>query len=260
MERVSNYNAGLYFWPGDPNKLGFEAMVGGQSHPFSMDRDGRNKKDLTRGPNGFTYGSSASPDGKQIAYHKDYQVYIADADGSNPRQIKSGQPFNFVPKWSPDGQWLLFLSGEHYNCHPHVVRRDGTALRKVGDRNGYKGVVNIFDVPDFHGGSSDVPVWSPDGKWIYYSSRVGESIELMRNSPEGKAQQLTQTKPGTHNYHPAVSPSGKQLVFGSDRGGMRQLYVMPAEGGQAIAITQVPPGSAAMWAHWQPDKAAGPAK
>ncbi|MBI3408595.1 MAG: PD40 domain-containing protein [Planctomycetes bacterium] len=34
------------------------------------------------------------------------------------------------------------------------------------------------DVPDIHGGSSDQPAWSPDGKWIYYTAKVGESVEL----------------------------------------------------------------------------------
>jgi Tol biopolymer transport system component len=133
-----------------------------------------------------------------------------------------------------------------------VVRKDGTGLRKVGDRNGYKGVVDILDVPDFHGGSSDVPVWAPDGQWIYYAARVGESIQIKRTSLEGKEEQLTHTKAGTRNYQPAVSPDGKWIVFGSNRSGVRQLYVLAAQGGEARAITNVPLGSGAMWAYWQP--------
>ena len=54
---------------------GFQALIGGDSHPFSMDLDGRNKKDLTENSREFAYGFSASPDGKQIAYHKSYQIY-----------------------------------------------------------------------------------------------------------------------------------------------------------------------------------------
>ena len=38
-------------------------MIGGASHPFRMDRDGRNKVDLTKGAAGFTYGLNASRDG-----------------------------------------------------------------------------------------------------------------------------------------------------------------------------------------------------
>ena len=103
VERVSNYNSGLFCWPGDPERYGFTALSGGESHPFSMRLDGTDKRDLAQG-SGFAYGFSASPDGKRIAYHKDYQVYLADADGGHPARIETGNPFNFVPTWSPDGQ------------------------------------------------------------------------------------------------------------------------------------------------------------
>jgi Tol biopolymer transport system component len=252
VERVSFYNTGVFFWPKGPKKLGFQALIGGNSHPFSMDLDGRKKKDLTENSKEFAYGFNASPDGKQIAYHKSYQIYIADADGANARHIETGQPFNFAPQWSPDGEWLLFVAGEHYNCHPNIVRRDGSGLRKVADRQGHRGEVTVFDVPDFHGGSSDIPIWSRDGKWIYYTAKVGDCVELMRVSLAGKVEQLTRTGSGHINYHPQFSPDGKWMVFGSNRSGTRQLYIMSAEGGDAWPITQVKPGWGAMWAYWQP--------
>ena len=58
IERVSFYNGGLFFWPNDPAKLGFTALIDGNSHPFRMDRDGRNKIDLTKGSKEFAYGFS----------------------------------------------------------------------------------------------------------------------------------------------------------------------------------------------------------
>ena len=217
-----------------------------------MDLDGRNKKDLTADSKEFAYGFNASPDGKQIAYHKSYQIFFAEADGSKAQRIETKQPFNFAPQWSPDGEWLLFLAGEHYNCHPYIVRRNGTELRKMADRQGHRGEITIFDVPDFHGGSSDVPLWSHDGMWIYYTAKIGGSVELMRVSLSGSIEQLTQTGQGSLNYHPKFSPDGKRLVFGSNRTGTRQLYVMPAEGGSSNEITQAKPGWGAMWANWQP--------
>lgn len=256
VERVSFYNTGVFFWPNDPQRLGFQALIGGDSHPFRMDLDGRNKQDLTADSKEFAYGFNASPDGKQIAYHKSYQIFIADADGANAKRVETGLPFNFSPQWSPDGEWVLFVAGEHYNCHPHIVRRHGNGLRKVADRQGYRGVVEFLDVPDFHGGSSDVPLWSPDGKWIYYTAKVGESAELMRVSLTGAIEQLTQTQARRLNYHPKFSPDGRWLVFGSNRTGTRQLYVMRAEGGDVVyPITHVKPGWGAMWPHWQPPSA-----
>lgn len=252
IDRVSIYNTGLFFWPNDPNKLGFQAIIDGQSHPFSMDRDGHNKVDLTSNAQEFAYGFSASPDGRRIAYHQNYQIYLANADGSQAMNVETGFPFNFVPQWSPDGKRLMFLSGEHYNCHPYIVSADGTGLRQIANRNGYRGVVEFLDVYDFHGGSSDVPVWSPDGKWIYYTAHSGESVELFRVDLNGQSTQLTHSPAGSLNYHPKPSPDGKWLVFGSNRSGVRQLYVMRHNGQDCIAITHVSSGWGAMWAHWQP--------
>lgn len=100
VERVSFYNTGLFFWPNDPTKLGFTALIGGNSKPFRMDRDGRNKTDLTKNSNGFAYGFSSSPDGLRISYHENYQVYLANADGT----------LHYHPKPSPDGLSIAYGS------------------------------------------------------------------------------------------------------------------------------------------------------
>jgi Tol biopolymer transport system component len=252
VDRVSFYNSGVFFWPDDPTKLGFTALIDGNSHPFRMDRDGKNKRDLTKDSKEFTYGFSASPDGKRIAYHKNYQVYLANADGSDARQVKTGNSFNFVPKWSPDGTEVLFLSGEHYNCHPFLVRADGSEPRKLADRGGYRGVTEFLDVPDYHGGSSDTPVWSADGTSVYYTTKIGSNVELFRVSRDGKREQLTETPAGSTHYHPLVSPDGAFLVYGGRRTGIRQLYVMRLKDRKERRITNLEEGQGAMWPHWQP--------
>lgn len=252
VERVSFYNSGLFFWPGDKTKLGFTALVGDNSHPFRMDRDGRNKTDLTSQSKEFAYGFSSSRDGRRIAYHQNYQVYLADADGSHAVKVETGQPFNFVPTWSPDGQWVLFLCGEHYRCHPHLVRADGTGLMKLADRGTYKGVIEFLDVPDFHGGSSDTPAWSADGKSVFYTAQVGDCVELFQVTLEGKSTQLTQSAAGTFHYHPQPTPDGKWLLFGSQRDGIRQLFLLRLSDRKEYQLTHLTSGHAAMWPHWQP--------
>jgi Tol biopolymer transport system component len=252
VDRVSFYNGGLFFWSNDGNKLGFTALVDGNSHPFRMDRDGRNKVDLTRGSKEFAYGFSSSPDSKRIAYHKNYRVYLADADGSNAVHIPTGQPFNFGPTWSPDGRWVLFVSGEHYKCHPYLVRADGSGLRKIADRGGYRGVIAFLDVPDFHGGSSDTPVWSADGRSVYYTAQAGASVELFRIALDSKPEALTKSAGGTLHYHPQPSGDGKWLLYGSKRNGVRQLFVMRLADRAEHRLTNLKNGHAAMWPHWQP--------
>jgi hypothetical protein len=251
VERVSDYNSGLFFWPSDPTRLGFTAIIGGESRPYAMNRDGADKRDLSAAA-GFTYGFSSSPDGKRISYHRGYQVYLADADGPHAVRLDTGQPFNFSPQWSPDGKWLMFLAGEHYNCHPYVACRDGSGLRKLADRGGYRGTVTYMEVADFHGGSSDVPSWSADSQWVYYTSQIGNRVELVRVSLAGRTERLTHSAPGVLNYHPRPSPDGKWVLFGSNRDGVRQLYVARADGADLYPITHLRRSWGAMWPHWQP--------
>ena len=254
IDRVSFYNTGLFFWKNEPKKLGFTAIIDGNSHPFRMNLDGKNKLDLTKDSKEFSYGFSSSPDGKRIAYHKNYQIYVADADGNNAQKIETQNPFNFAPAWSPDGSWLLFVSGEHYNCHPCMAKSDGTGFKKLADRGGYRGVVDFIDVPDFHGGSSDVPCWSKDGKSVFYTAILENKVELFQITTDGAITQLTKSKPMTLHYHPQPSPDGKYLVYGSKRDGVRQLFVMNLEDKTEKQITNLQSGSAAMWPHWQTSK------
>jgi Tol biopolymer transport system component len=251
VDRVSFHNTGLFFWPNDPTKLGFQALIDGDSHPFRMDRDGTNKRDLTKDSKEFAYGFSASPDGRRIAYHKSYKVYVADADGTNALVVPTGQPFNFAPQWSVDGKHLLFVAGEHYHCHPYLVAADGTGLRKLADRAGYRGVIEFLDVPDFHGGSSDIPAWSADGTAVFYTASVGPSVELFRVSLDGRSERLTRSGEGSLLYHPTPSPDGRWLAYGLKRNGIRQLYLMRLADRSERRLTALGKGHAAMWPHWQ---------
>lgn len=251
VERVSHYNGGLFFLP-DGRTLGFTALINGLSKPYLMDLDGTHKRDVSGEGGGFAYGYSASPAGKQISYHENYQIYVADADGSNKRHIDTGHPFNFGPQWSADGEWLLFLSGRHGQSNPHVVRRDGTGLKKLVDLGGYKSSILFLDVPDFHDGSSDLPVWSPTGLTVFHTARVGANVELFATELDGTSTPLTKSSPGTLHYHPTPSGDGTRLAYGSLRDGVRQLFVMNLADRSERQLTRLSRRSAALWPHWQP--------
>ena len=201
----------------------------------------------------LVHGRSISPDGKRCAFEDPaYRLYLADADGSNAKQVKTGLQFHLIPSWSPDGSWVLFVAGEHYDCHPHVIKADGTGLKKLASRNGYRGVIDFLDVYDFHDGSSDLPVWAPDSKSVFYTAKKGGNVELYRVALDGKSEQLSDGPAGAMHYHPAPSPDGKWLVYGSKRDGVRQLYVMRLGDRKEHRITDLKKGHAAMWASWQP--------
>lgn len=257
VDRVSHYNGGLFFLP-EGRGLGFTALIDGLSKPYVMDLDGRYKRDVSGKGTGFIYGYTASPDGRLISYHENYQIYISRPDGSDKRHVPTGNPFNFGPLWSRDGRWVLFVSGKHGDSHPHLVRPDGTGLKKLFDRGGYKGSIEFLDVFDFHQGSSDLPVWSVDGQSVFCTGRIGKNIELFEIALDGTTTQLTKTPAGTLHYHPQPSPDGTRLLYGSQRDGVRQLFVMRLADRTETQLTDLKSGRAAMWPHWQPTRTVGP--
>jgi Tol biopolymer transport system component len=201
----------------------------------------------------LVHGRTISPDGKRSAFEdRAYRLFFADGDGSNAKQIHTGMRFQLLPSWSPDGSWVLFVAGEHYDCHPHIIKADGTGLKKLASRNGYRGVINFLDVYDFHDGSSDLPVWAPDSKSVFYTAKKGGNVELYRVTLDGKSEQLSDGPAGAMHYHPAPSRDGKWLAYGSKRDGIRQLYVMRLSDRKEWRITDLAKGRAAMWPGWQP--------
>jgi len=137
------------------------------------------------------------------------------------------------------------------------VRRNGSGLRKIADRGGYQGWILFLDVPDYHEGSSDVPTWTADSRGIYYTAKVGDAVELMRATIDGKIEQLSHSKPGVLHYHPKASQDGKRVLFGATRDGVRQIWVANADGTDARPVTRLSKGHAGMSAHWQPQAKMG---
>jgi len=147
---------------------------------FSIRPDGSDLRQHTRCRAVCTFGS-ASPDGKHILYRKtiatpgfdwslgsiprNSEVFVADSDGSNERNLSSNAAFDGWPVWSPDGKRIAFASnraGPAAVGQVFVVNADGSGLVRVSD-----------------GASHVQPAWSHDGKAIYASRvREGEGFEF----------------------------------------------------------------------------------
>src|SRR5206468_948644 len=101
------------------------------------------------------------------------------------------------------------------------------------------------------------PRISPDGSRVAY---VVETIDLEANETrsaiwlvptDGSAEPRRLTSGAKHDTQPRWSPDGRRLGFVSDRGGSRQIYVLPLDGGDPVRLTDHPVRAAI--AHWSPD-------
>jgi dipeptidyl aminopeptidase/acylaminoacyl peptidase len=76
-------------------------------------------------------------------------------------------------------------------------------------------------------GDENQPVWSPDGRWIYYTSdqKAGRNVWRIP-AAGGRAEQVTTAGSG---YHVSVSPDGSEL-----------LYTTPAPVGPGVPLVAAP--------------------
>ncbi|MBU8895726.1 tolB protein precursor protein [Corallococcus sp. M34] len=171
---------------------------------------------------------AVSPSGAEVAFacsseEGDPEIYVAHADGTSPRRITTFYREDRTPQWSPDGQWLSFVSNREQRERVYRVRADGSELRALSG--------------EAFAGDEREAAWSPDGQRLVYVSRLPEGKSRIWVVPAagGAPQALTD---GTHRDDmPAWSPDGKYLVFVSERDAEVDLYLMRADGTGQTRLT-----------------------
>ena len=158
-----------------------------------------------------------------------YEIWIADADGSNPRQLTDLQPApTGSPRFSPDGRLIVFDAQVAGNGDIYVVPADGGQIRRLTDADSF----------DF------MPSWSSDGKSIYFASNRGGDEQIWKMpATGGEAVQITRHA-GRESYE---SPDGSEIYF-SKAEGVIGLWSMPSGGGEEIAIPELM--EAGYWRSW----------
>ncbi len=172
-----------------------------------------------------------SPDGQRIVFVRSgfdvmmdratSNLWIVNADGSEQRPITTGSAGQGSPRWSPDGNRLLYLSSEDGGAEIWVRWMDTGQTAKI---------TNLTESP----GNL---AWSPDGKSIAFTMFVPEKRQPlaveMPSPPEGADWGPPIRVIDNMNYRADGNPG-----FVPD--GHTHLFVLPAEGGTPRKLTEGP--------------------
>lgn len=165
----------------------FTSVRDGDLDIYTMKVDGSDLRRLTTTP-GYDGGPVFSPDGRLITYRAwhpetaeelaDYRALLADgkvrpsrmelwvmnADGSNPRQVTNLGGANFAPAFHPDGRRIIFSSNhtnpQSRNFDLYLIGADGSGLTRVTT----------------HGDFDGFPMFSPDGTTLVFASNRFGSV------------------------------------------------------------------------------------
>ncbi|HTU33550.1 MAG TPA: S9 family peptidase [Candidatus Acidoferrum sp.] len=158
-------------------------------------------------------------------------LYVFSMADHKLTQITSGDYDDSGPAWSPDGREIAFVS----NRSAHPDRNFNDDIWVVAANNADKGahLRRISTNP----GADGSPAWSPDGKWITFTSQLDPKLFWYATAQLGIApatggQEKVLTRTLDRNVSsPHFTPDGKSIDFIADDDGTQNLLSVPVLGG-----------------------------
>jgi TolB protein len=147
------------------------------------------------------------------------EVYVGDLFFGGVRQITNDRAIALKPRWSPDGQKIVYTSYYH-SGFPDIFLMDLSSYQRL-------------TFASFRGTNSGAR-FSPDGSRVAMVLSGEGSSEIYVSNPEGR-NVARRTHYESVKASPCWSPDGSRIVFASEPG--PQLYMMSADGGSPIRIT-----------------------
>jgi TolB protein len=190
IKRITNnpgYDAEATLSP-DGKTIIFTSLRNGDLDLYTMRADGSHVKRITKGL-GYDGGAFYSRDGKRIvwrasrpktdaeitAYHEliaesqirpmALELYVADADGKNARQVTANGAANFGPYFFPDAKRIIYASnaadtgGRNFDLW--MIKDDGTGAEQITFNDTFDGF----------------PMFSPDGKSLVFASNRNAKVK-----------------------------------------------------------------------------------
>ncbi|MEX6634771.1 amidohydrolase family protein [Hyphococcus lacteus] len=168
---------------------------------------------LTHSPDTTTWTSlDVSPDGERLVFDMLGDLFVMPADGGEAQQFSEGLAFDSQPVFSPDGEWVAFVSDRSGSESIWIARLDGSKTKMIGGFDDDTALTS--------------PAWSVDGQSIYASRYRADidSYELWQFSLNGKKELLVPAKLKSGGVQStlgaAPAPNGKHLYYARRKGNL----------------------------------------
>jgi Tol biopolymer transport system component len=166
-----------------------------------------------------------SPDGRRIAFESTQpsgdrsEIWLAHADGRSATQLTRGPGrWQGTPGWSPDGREVVFDSyAEDRQVDIWTIGVDGSGLRQITHDPAY-------DI---------TPIWSRDGRFLYFASNRTGRFEIWR-VPAGGGAEVQVSRGG--GFLPFESFDGTTLYYAQSAEGSGPLIAIPTAGGEERTV------------------------
>jgi TolB protein len=195
--------------------------VDGSWHIWSVPTAGGTPKRLTDTPDGEVY-SRYSHDGSFMVFHTwgtPRRIGRVPRSGGAPVMLTFGDASDAYPDLSPDGQWIAFTRTDRNAERVYIAPAAGGSPRLLTESPGA------------------VPRWSPDGKSIAFGANRGYYGGIFVVNADGTNLRRLAPVGGW----PVWWPGGTQIGFlVADRNGDQEIQVIPAGGGAARAVANIP--------------------
>jgi serine/threonine protein kinase len=257
FQRLTTFD-GIENWPTispDGKTVAYQKVQNGRSDIYTVRVGGKNPVNLTAGLEGYHGEPAFSPDGRFIAFHSGGGIFVMEATGESPKRVSE---FGHAPAWFPDGKRIVVtteatpdpaygsalnklsivdlgtgareeIAGVMAANQPSVSPR-GLRIAYWGYQSGVGGQRDIFTVGTGTGGARSPvaatadaaldwsPFWSGDGRFLYFASDRGGTMNLWRvaiDEASGKVEGTPEpvTVPASWAGSFRATPDGNSIVF-----------------------------------------------
>lgn len=171
-----------------------------------------------------------SPDGEWLSIsvsatqsRDSNDIWVVRTNGTDHRKLTRKAGVSQMAAWNAEGNKLVYSAGrgqENYQIWIYDLSKNVTEQVTVGDALRFE------------------PVFTPAGG-IIYSESNGTNFDIVTIDHQGKYRQLTRHP--ALDAQPALSAEGRYLLFYSQRGQAKRIWLKPMDGSGADPVALTPP-------------------